>query len=199
MQQVPFEELKAWQTISNDVRIPSSIDCICGFCNTLANLQTSFVSNDPSKTVVMKGRCTRCEEISKVFIINETRQQQDRDNGKCECWVYPKSEIRKYRFQSEEINPPRIAKSYKDAIDSFNEGRASLSIIACGRVVEGIAKINFPNAASTNQIGKLFKKLKRLSNQKNPRRESSRKVITASEFTYTDAYSFYRWWRGQVC
>jgi hypothetical protein len=160
MQQVPFEQLKAWTVLGNKCKVPSSIDCICGFCHTLANLRTEFISDDGIGSVSMTGRCTRCNEVSKVFIINVITEPSVPDNNKkCECWVHPKSEIRKYKFQSEEIKPPRIAKSYKDAIDSFNQGCSSLSITACGRVVEGIAKTNFPKASSVNQIGNLFKKL----------------------------------------
>jgi hypothetical protein len=160
MQQVPFEQLKAWQIVGKGLRIPSSVDCICGFCNTLANLQTRLIKDDEIGTISMTGRCTRCDEVSKVFIISVVTEPSGQDNNKkCECWVHPKSEIRKYKFQSEEINPQRIAKSYKDAIDSFNQGCASLSITACGRVVEGIAKTNFPKASSNNQISKLFQKL----------------------------------------
>jgi hypothetical protein len=164
MQQVPLDRLKAWQTIGNGCRIPSSIDCICGFCNTLANLQIQFVNTDGIETVLMTGRCTRCDEKSKVFLIGVITKPLGHDSrNESECWVHPKSEIRKHKFQNEEIDSPRIARAYKDAVDLFNDGRASPSITCCGRVVEGIAKINFPNASSTNQIGALFKKLEQES------------------------------------
>ncbi len=161
MQQVPFDKLLEWQT-AGGYKVPTSIDCICGFCNTLACLQTEYSCRDPQlESISMKGRCTHCGQISKIWIFPlKTEQQWEDNNRECECWIYPKAEIRNYKFTEEDIKSERILRAYREAIDTFNAGRPISSITSCGRVVEGIAKTNFPNAESTNQIGNLFKKLK---------------------------------------
>jgi hypothetical protein len=169
MQKVPFDKLLTWQT-TNGYRMPSSIDCICGFCNILACLQTKYSSRDDQlESIFMAGRCTHCDQISKIWIFPFKTEQQWKDNNReCECWIYPKAEIRNYKFTERDINSERILRAYREAIDTFNEGRPISSINSCGRIVEGIAKTNFPNVGSTNQIGRLFTKLKSESEKLSP-------------------------------
>jgi hypothetical protein len=161
MQKIPFNKLLTWEE-TNGYVVPASMDCVCGFCNTLACLQTKYSSRDAQlESISMTGRCTHCGETSKIWIFPfKTVQQWEDNNRECECWIYPKAEIRNYKFTETDINSERIMRAYREAIDTFNAGKPVSSINSCGRVVEGIAKTNFPNIGTTNQIGKLFTKLK---------------------------------------
>lgn len=163
MQKVSIKKLRNGKIYSS-YYIPESLDCICGFCVTLANLQTSSPTIDSkTSTVLMQGRCTRCQKESTIYLINVKRNKNEMPD---ECWVHPKPEIREYKFTEADIRPPKIFRAYKEAVDLFNEGKHSASMGACGRTVEGIAKEEFP-IKSTNKdtIGSLFKKLESEFNQ----------------------------------
>ena len=165
MQQVAIEKLRDWKQSmpgQDSYMIPASLDCICGFCNTLANLQTSAYSQQPEiQSLSMKGRCTRCQKESIVYLIKPNKFNEHNAGIKCgECWVHPMHSLREFKFKEEDFPIERIFLDYKEAIETFNEGRPRSSINSCGVVVEGIAKTNFPNASTTRQISKLFEKLR---------------------------------------
>lgn len=141
-----------------DFNVPKSIDCICGFCNILTNLQVSnHLINKATRSISMLGRCIRCQKESSIYIL---KGKDSEDKEVEECWIHPKPNIREYKFTEDDIGAVRIWRAYKEALETFNNGNPTSSINSCGRIVEGIAKTNFPNAQSTNQIGKLFTKLK---------------------------------------
>jgi hypothetical protein len=167
MQKVLIEKLRNWK-MYNYYSMPGSLDCVCGFCGVLANLQTSnHTIHSETNTVLMQGRCIRCSEESTIYLINA---KQNKNEMPDECWVHPKPEIREYKFTEADIHSPKIFRAYKEAIDLFNEGKPSPSIGACGRAVEGIAKEEFPIASTERDtIGSLFQKLESEFNQLLPR------------------------------
>lgn len=139
--------------------LPNSVRSVCGYkdCGEKVTFTPAVKALDQNLpyTACMQASCPACKQISKFIAIGLSIEPTKK---RCDSiWQYPVSRVRDLMIS--ELPEQRIFKSYKNAIDSFNQRMYALSLVACGRVVEGIGKTQFPNASSTNQIGALFKKL----------------------------------------
>ncbi|ANV92015.1 hypothetical protein [Picosynechococcus sp. PCC 8807] len=170
MHRIRIQNGNGWKGIKphgilEDYAVPSSIDCRCGYCGVQGALicEDAVTFNNPTQTITLKARCTRdkCQKTSTVVII-DALMWRDHSKGKRskEFWVLPKPKERPQVFTEDQIDNRRIFKAYQEAVQSFNENRPSLVISACGRIVEAIGKLKFPDGQSANNIGKLYRNLK---------------------------------------
>ncbi|MBV5262227.1 hypothetical protein FLX56_27985 [Synechococcus moorigangaii CMS01] len=170
MHRIRIQNGNGWKGIKphgilEDYAVPSSIDCRCGYCGVQGALicEDTVTFNDPTQTITLKARCTRdeCQKTSMVVIIDALMWRDYRKGQKSkEFWLLPKPKERPQIFTKDQIDNPRIFRAYKEAVESLNENKPNLVISCCGRIVEGIGKLNFPNSSQTNTIGGLYNKLR---------------------------------------
>lgn len=141
--------------------VPNSVSSICGHqdCGQKVTFSISVKALDqsPPYSACMEGICPACRKESKFFAVGLS------NGGKtklCDSiWQYPVPNIRNLVVQ--ELPDKKIFNSYKHAVDAFNQRMYPLSLVACGRVLEGIGKTKFPNASAVKQIAALFNTLRK--------------------------------------
>jgi hypothetical protein len=166
---VDIEKSHNWQPMNtvNGVTLayPESIDVQCGYCNRHVSLISGkeISKNSETSSATIKGRCPLCQKNSTVLIVGCVTWERYTSylKGAEELWILPKPEIREPKLDSEKINNKRISKAYREAVKAFNDNSPSLVISSCGRIVEGIGKIKFPNAKEIRDIGPLFNNLRK--------------------------------------
>lgn len=167
--------------------VTDNFSSICPYCNRDVNIQLkSFETIKTLGSVAAKGVCPPCGESKtiRVFLIGVQLKQ----NGNKPCnqiWFEPVPKIRSLITDglstSDDAQAIRVWKAYRNAIDAFNSGKWEQSLVSCGRVVEGIGKTKFPNASSTQQIGRLFKKLKQEISDKPDTKEVLTPLLSLGE------------------
>lgn len=168
MQKIFSEEIPNWRA-DGGYYVPKSIDTVCGFCSSVSNLVTSKArAHEPTSTVMMIGRCVRCSQESKVWVvgakkanpndISDTKDTQKFDDSQ-EVWVSPKAPLREVVIEDQNA-PPRIFNAYKEAISCFNNGHWRATVTECARVLEGITKEKFPKAKEKETLYSTLQNLK---------------------------------------
>jgi hypothetical protein len=157
MHRININKVRGWDKTSN-YWLPSSIDAKCGYCQEWSNLVCEYPSFHPhSLGFTLHGRCVRCNQNSRVFVDGARENKQEFN----ELWVLPKPENRDAKINTEKIDNARISKAYREAVKAFNDNSPSLSISACGRIVEGIGKTKFPNSKGVKDIMPLLNNLRK--------------------------------------
>jgi hypothetical protein len=171
MHRVEIKRGNNWNTINpndpiNSLMCPDSIDTQCGYCGRHGALMRGdeVTRNHETKTATFKARCTfeSCQQNSVVLVKNAvTGAEWGRSQRPEEIWILPKPQTRDPKINSEKIDNTRISKAYREAVKAFNDSSPSLVISACGRIVEAIGKIKFPNSKGITNIGALFNNLRK--------------------------------------
>lgn len=149
-----------WNAKKTGYWIPNCIDSVCGNpeCCRAISFVPEFTGHDfeKAKAIITVATCSGCQQQSEFILTGIKKSNQPEGCGG--IWQNPAPKLKTLIVDTLPIQ--RIFLAYKNAIEAFNKGMWSLSIGACGRVVEGIAKTTFPKAKETRQIGKLFNKLR---------------------------------------
>jgi hypothetical protein len=158
MHKISTNRILDWGAM-NEWYYPSAVGVQCGHCQAWANLSIHGqpILQADSSSWLIALRCIRCKNISKMFVDKATE-------GKKQCgeiWIFPAPKYREAKIPEELIDNKRINKAYRDALDCFNENKASLAISSCGRIVEAIGKIKFPNSKDISNIKPLFNNLRK--------------------------------------
>lgn len=137
--------------------LPESVMTVCPHCNQPSSLVTThegFTTGAAGQVVRMKGRCTQCDGISTLWVVNP----ESIDNGKRKAesiWMLPIPEGQRKPIELPENSvPDRLLRTYKAAVDCFNARIWSSTINECGRVIEGLTSDHF-KADERKALGKL--------------------------------------------
>ena len=147
------------------LRTVDTFNAECPTCDQLRGVKTdsSAIHDQACKTISQSAICTFCGQHFKVFVINPLIDQDLNKPATCDSvWAYPTASVLKKLIFTEEDLTPRIFRSYKSAIDSFNNKNWFAVLSSCGVTLEGICKIHFPKAKNGDTLGDLFGKLDKL-------------------------------------
>jgi|GEM_PF-3159167 len=155
----------AWKQYVSSRWAIDTFNAECPNCDQLKGIKTNSdpVYDQSCKTISQSAKCTFCGQHFKIFVIDPF-PLVDEDLNKdptCESvWAYPTGNIpRKLIFDENSINDIRIFRSYKSAINAFNNKEWDVVLTMCGKTLEGICKKHFPKAENKDTLGNLFGKL----------------------------------------
>lgn len=163
MQSIDIDTIN-WKQQSNLWTI-DTFYAICPQCDSYKAIKTNSGSNydNTCETSSQSAECTMCKQHFVVFAINPLVGDNLKKLPFCEsAWAYPAANNPRQMIFSENNNiNVAVFRSYKSAIDSFNSKNWFAVLSSCGRALEGICKIHFPNPKNGDTLGKLFANLEK--------------------------------------
>ena len=149
--------------LQSELRAIDTFYANCPTCDEIRAIKTNSGAayDKDCKTASHSAKCTLCGQHFKVFAIEPLIDEDTSKEPTCESvWAYPTGNLpRKLIFAENSINDIRIFRSYKSAINSFNNKNWAAVLASCGVTLEAICKKHFPMADDSDTLGKLFGKL----------------------------------------
>lgn len=162
MYMINITAAKQWYLLSannSNMQLPASIDMNCPFCLLITNIRLEPKAYDLNlSTYSASGKCPRCDQFVKFWIINPPRSDEPPETSQCAIGVYPNSNTRK-TIVEKGILDDRVFRAYKGAIDAFNAGLWTPAVASYRRTLEGITKTMLPEEERKGTLANQLKKL----------------------------------------
>lgn len=162
MYPIRIEAVRDWQNYQN-VWAPGSLNVVCPYCQTLGNITLKYTSIDfQVQTIHAIGYCPGgCNQVCRFWIHNPVPHKPNEAKPEQPCneiFMYPKPAMRE-SIVAKGILPERIFRAYTSTLKALNHGDWENTLSSCGRTLEGILKMKYPEFKDVVNLGSLLNKL----------------------------------------
>lgn len=129
---------------SEDFIVPKSVDKKCGYCSRLVNFNLEWYPYN--KTVMYTtSRCSGCGQISRFYLVELKECEDEKYTG--DLYISPVALEDREIVEGIEITEKfseSMLRAYKSAVNVYNLGEWSATVVLCRRLLEGITKSLLP-------------------------------------------------------
>ncbi|MBY0217920.1 DUF4145 domain-containing protein [Paenibacillus illinoisensis] len=143
-----------------DTMLPKSIDKKCGHCARIVNFNLDWYS-DSTEVMFTTSRCSGCGEISRFYLVEIKENEDGMYTG--DLYISPVAFEDRKMIEGIEITKEfseSMFRAYKSAVNVYNLGEWSATVVLCRRLLEGITKSLLPES---EQGKPLYRQLELLS------------------------------------
>lgn len=153
MELIVSDQIVSSRVYNGKWNMPDSVDIKCGYCSRTVNFSLEWGSLSESN-IFTSSRCSGCGQKSRFYYVELRKREDEVFIG--DLYVSPSTKSRKIidGIEVTEKFHESMLRAYESAINVYNLGEWTATVVLCRRLLEGITKSLLPEGEQGKPLNK---------------------------------------------